>query len=197
MQHRSSQRRLTIEWPLVALSMLVFTLTTTPAVAHPFHVSLAEAEWNAKTGRLEVALKVHATDLEKALRRRTKKPVDLDKSPDVDRLISAYLNHVFRVQSPKGQACTIKWVGKEVTLKSAWLYFELPLPQGIEGMRFSNQMFFELLSNQVNTINFKQGRKKLTLRFTRQSATHVAKFPPPQKDALRRTQSTSPTGNRP
>jgi len=172
----------------LATMLFALTLATASARAHPFHVSLAEAEWNAKTGQLEVALKVHATDLEKALRRHSGKPIDLDKSPEADRRIIAYLKHVFRVLSPQGRPCAIKWVGKEVTLKSAWLYFEIPLPKGIEGVRFSNQIFFELLSNQVNTVNFKQGRRKLTLRFTRQSAKHVARFPPQKvKATLRRT----------
>lgn len=172
--------------------LLALTLATASAQAHPFHVSLAEAEWNAKTGQLEVALKVHATDLEKALRRHSGKPIDLDKSPETDRRIMAYLKHVFRVNATPGRPCAIKWVGKEVTVKSAWLYFEIPLPKGIEGVRFSNQIFFELLSNQVNTINFKQGRRKLTLRFTRQAAQHVARFPPPKsKRTLRRAKPSA------
>ena len=38
---------------------------------HPFHVTLAEAEYNAESRRLEVALRVyHPLDLETALTRR-------------------------------------------------------------------------------------------------------------------------------
>lgn len=82
--------------------------------AHPFHTSSAEMEFNAKSGRYEVALKVLTVDLEKALAKhasankrlaaeetklfahlRNRARVDLDKTPGIDKLITSYLKSNF------------------------------------------------------------------------------------------------------
>lgn len=70
----------------------------------------------------------------------------------------------------------LRWVGKEVTLKETWLYFEICLPDGIEGMEFSNRILFELDPAQTNTLNLKQGDKITTLRFNRQSPRKIAQL---------------------
>ena len=36
------------------------------SVVHPFHISVAEMEYNPKSKRFEVSLKMHASDLESA-----------------------------------------------------------------------------------------------------------------------------------
>lgn len=64
----------------------------------------------------------------------------------------------------------LRWVGKEVDIRYAWLYFEICIPDGLEGLEFSNQIFFELEPNQANTINFTDGQWKGSLSFTRQEA---------------------------
>lgn len=116
---------------------------------------------------LEVALRVHPTDLERALRIRTKKRVDLDKTEGIDALIIAYLEDVFQVRMSDGKKVKLKWVGKEISLKWSWLYFEIPMKEGFGQARFSNQIFFELLPDQTNTILLRHGRSEVTLRFTR------------------------------
>lgn len=59
------------------------------AHAHPFHTSNAEMEFNPKTGRFEVSLRVLASDLDEALRRQ--KLTNLGLPTDVDSQIVAYL----------------------------------------------------------------------------------------------------------
>ena len=150
---------------LLACSSAIFAQR---ADAHPSHVSIAEAEFNPKNQHLEVALRVHPVDLERALRIRTKKRIDLDKTKNVDALISAYLNEVFQVKRADGKKAKIQWVGKEISLKWGWLYFEVPMKEGLEKARFSNRIFFELLPDQTNTILLRQGKSKSTLQFTRE-----------------------------
>lgn len=149
------------------LSLLVFAGLFGSAAAHPFHVSIAEAEFKPQTGMLEVSLRVHPSDLETALRKQTREPVVLETSPNVDEQILAYLRRAFVVKTAEGNAAEIRWIGKEVSVKHAWLYFEIPLKDGLPGAEFSQRLFFELLPDQVNTINFRQGQRQATLHFTR------------------------------
>ena len=151
---------------------LTFTLLgSSHALAHPQHVSIAEAQWNAKTGKLEVAVKVHPNDLERSLRRRFSRRVILETTANVDRLIEKYLATGFVVKQQDGRPATLKWVGKEISVKAGWLYFEVPLKRGPLGTTFTNRLFFELLDDQVNTINVKVGPRRKSLNFTHERPT--------------------------
>lgn len=150
--------------------VVVFLICSIGARAHPFHASIAEAEWKPGLKKLQIALWSHPTDLEKALRLRAKKRIDLDSTPDVDQHIQGYLREVFRVGYREQKPGAIEWVGKEVSVKAAWLYFEISLPAGIEGALIENRLFFELLSDQVNTINFRdrKAKRKRSFSFTKE-----------------------------
>ena len=164
----------------VAAALLLVLAAANLATAHPNHVSLADTEWNAKTGRLEVALKVHPNDLERALRRRFRRRVVLDKTPDIDQLIQKYLVQVFVVKGTDGKQARLHWVGKEVSVKAAWLYFELPLAHGPNGATFSNRILFELLPDQVNTINVRSGQRRASLTLTRDRTSQKLRLPDPK-----------------
>lgn len=146
--------------------------------AHPFHVTLAEAEYNVESGRLEVALRIYnPADLERVLGLIAGHRVDLEATPGVDRLIRDYLERQFVVESPDGRPAGLTWVGKEVDLKTAWLYFEVDLPDGPEGVAFRDRLLFEVEPDQVNTINFRSGDRRGTLRFTRDRDRQVLRWP--------------------
>lgn len=73
----------------------------------------------------------------------------------------------------------IHWIGKEITIEYAWLYFEICLPeQGIAGLEFSNRIFFELEETQTNTINFQDAQRKASFNFTRIKLWQRVSFPP-------------------
>lgn len=155
---------------------LMIVISFAPAIwGHPFHASIAEAEWKPTKNTLEIALRGHGSDLENALRLRTKKRIDLEKTKDIDKLIADYLANVITVKQKNGKKATLTWVGKEITVKATWLYFEISLPAGLEGATIENRLFFELLDDQVNTITFrlrKTGQRN-SLSFTADKPKHV------------------------
>ncbi len=85
-------------------------------------------------------------------------------------------------QKHQNKVGSLKWVGKEVSVKAAWLYFELPLPDGCEGVTLSNRIFLELEANQVNTLNLREGKQKATLHFTREKPKATVSFAPDDSD---------------
>jgi hypothetical protein len=131
-------------------------------------------DWNAKKKVLEVALRVQPEDLERVLRTRAKRRVNLEKTKGVDVLIQQYLAEVLLVVPQPEKPGTIRWVGKEVSSKEAWLYFEIPRPQGIENLKLLNRIFLEILPDQVNTVRFRNGKIRKTLIFNRDSRKPVA-----------------------
>ncbi len=114
-----------LSW-LIAILMLPATLLA----SHPFHASSAEVEWNPKTGNFEISLCVWPADLEKAIGRQRNRAVDLDHIEDLDEILAKYLASRFSIVPAKSAnhptPNEIRWVGHEIDLRQAWLYFELP-----------------------------------------------------------------------
>jgi len=161
--------------------LLVLTSLSTAAdlQAHPFHATYTEVDWNAKSKMLEVALRVQPEDLDRVLSLRTKRKINIEKTKGVDKLIQQYLAEVFLVEPKLKQPVPIRWVGKEVSSKEAWLYFEVSRPQGIEDLKLLNRIFLEIIPDEVNTVRFRQGKQRVTLRFDRNSLKPVPVTPKP------------------
>ena len=99
------------------------------AAAHPFHGCTGEAEWNPRTEHLEVALRVDAPGLERALRRHRQAAVDLDRTEMLETLLADYVRDTFQIEQADGRIAQLIWVGQEINLQDAWLYFEIPVEQ--------------------------------------------------------------------
>lgn len=133
------------------------------ALAHPNHATLAVAELNPETGRLEVALRVDPDDLERAIRKATDSTIR-PEDPAAEAHVEAYVRERFVIRPPAGKSVRprpLKWVGMEVKVDVAWLYFEIPI-RGIWRLRITNSVFFDLEDGQVNTLNLSDGDTRLT-----------------------------------
>lgn len=148
------------------------------AFGHALHQSTADAEYNAETKKLEVSLRVFASDLELALIRHSERMVSLDNTPakELDPAIQAYLASVFIVKNTDGKPAPIEWVGKQTEPASrpgdddtVTLFFELPLPAGLQGCELQHTVLCECYQDQVNLLLFRDGAKQRELRFTRES----------------------------
>lgn len=154
------------------LDTLLLLLLALPTHSHPFHVSVAELEYNVETKCLEVALRVWPEDLEKALNAESKKVIDLDKTQEIDKLIFAYLKKNISVSKDGKKRCEMQWIGKELEIKQAWLYFEIKTDQDPSDFHYSNQIFFELQDDQINMFNLKFKKRRASISFAKDNATH-------------------------
>lgn len=149
------------------LLLLCCALWPGTAGAHTFHVSLAEAEWNPSSGRLEVSLRTLPDDLERALSDALHRKIVLEKEPDLDTLIAQHLEQVFIVHDAIGEEKAHHWVGKDLRPQEVWLYFEVELPDGLEGVEIEYLLLLRQEPHQVNTLNLKQGEWRGSLTFLR------------------------------
>ncbi|UCE02024.1 MAG: hypothetical protein JSW67_12280 [Candidatus Latescibacterota bacterium] len=162
---------------VMAAALMAVGALAVPLHAHEYHVSIAEVEWNAESTSLEVALRVKPEDLEEALaRRHDMQRINLDRTPGVDSLITLYLQERFEAVERSGERAQPAWLGKEVTPRAAWLYFEFPLAQTAAGVTLRNRVFFETAAKQVNTVNLRIGEERATLTFTREAPEHEIDF---------------------
>lgn len=141
------------------------------STTHPFHVSVAEIEYNSGSKKLECALRIWPEDLEKALNNSSTEKIDLDSTKDIDERIFKYMQSKIKVADGDKNSKLI-WVGKEMGIKQGWLYFEVETGVQPDGFSFSNQMFFELQDDQVNMFNFRFDDRRASISFTKVKSRH-------------------------
>ena len=157
---------------LITLLLVCLTFSTcstsgnaTAATPHKFYVSLAQADYNDKTKTLEVAIRMFADDLELALTKRERRAVHLDTTPDVAKIIRAYLQDRFEVRGRDGKVRELNWVGMESSVDSTWVYIEIPLGEDVDGASIRNRILLDLYQEQVNTTIVKAAGKQHTFAF--------------------------------
>ena len=159
------------------LCVILSLLAVTCLQAHSVHVSTAEAEYDAKTKKLEVSLTVFVSDLELALIRQSEREMRMDKVPaaEFDAQVVAYLKKTFVVTDAAGKVGKLTWVGREMEKASeksgdpaVVLFFEVEMPGGVEGATLRCAVFSEMFEDQVNLVQVKSGGRKVEMRFTRE-----------------------------
>ena len=142
---------------------------STLAHAHPIHRSLAEADYNRTTKKLEVAVQVFADDFEDALRTHAKQKISLEMTPraDFERFVQSYLEDRFVLKSADGKKAPIEYLGRELreAANELWLFFEMPFATELEGATLHHAVLSEHFRDQINSVALRDGDRKLTLVF--------------------------------
>lgn len=163
-------------WALLILGAFSFLQ------AHHFSVSLAEMELNSQERNLEVALKLNAYDLERALKAFYKRPQDLEKEKKNGLELFHYLEKRVSFQTSQ-KKLPLKWIGHELEKGTIWLYFVVVLPkESFKEIEIHNQVLFELGSEQIHLWNFTSAqKKKQTLCFLREKYSQKLALILPEK----------------
>lgn len=172
---------------LIVSLLLTMSQPSRAATPHPFHISMAEVEYNAESEVLEVAFKVHAADLEQSLTLRAGQKVDIDQE-EIGAAVEAFIDEYFyflpadmaqkidtQSQSEDGDSVadfprsTCKFVGKEFETTWVWLYFELELPDTEEPLAVVDAVFLDRIEKQINTVTFRLEAQKQAIKLTRKN----------------------------
>ena len=138
---------------------------------HDFHASLADMQYNPRSKKLEVTLRVFTDDLENDLAKMNPGKtfvVDFaakDKALDTD--IKRYLEkHFFILGTEKS---LLDFIGREHDAEGITLYFEMTLPTPAKGqkMQIQNSIMLDLFDDQSNIVNVQWQDKKKTFLFIR------------------------------
>ncbi|MEZ6124881.1 MAG: DUF6702 family protein [Planctomycetaceae bacterium] len=98
---------------------------TSSVEAHPFHASIAEIEWNPRSARFEVALRINQAELEDAVSAVQGARFRIEDSAEVDPKLRTYIQHNFRVTFEPSDEAEFHWLGAEAELHEIWIYFEI------------------------------------------------------------------------
>ena len=136
--------------------MITFLLFV--ALLHPVHETVTEVEWNVETGRLEVAVRLHALD-EQWIRRQH------DREADVEDVAMAYAKKHVRLNIDADTATPTQdeyhWVGREEDGAQVWWYLEIVLVGGQEPKSLRQTMLFEHEKSYINRVVYLSREPKL------------------------------------
>ena len=194
---------------------LLSFVTALAIFPHPFHVSVAEAQWNESLDRLQVALRLNPRDLEYCLGQTTSKRVVLDgmSEEDVRALIEPYLrNRIFLSNSSASFTAEFKgedrdtpesmkdrherfhWLGCEQDVRYTWVYFELARPKDtLEKLWLHNSVMFEVDATQINTLQLMRTTPPVAIRTTTQKP--VGEIPVIASQGTQETSRAKGTGD--
>lgn len=144
--------------------LFIFYLTPLSA-RHTFHTSLTRMDYNAKEKLAEISIQLFTHDLVPALERFTKKNVDLEKTPDLDKIILRYLDANFVLKNKKGEAQKLVWIGKEQRVDTIYVYVQISLAEDFDGYSLQNSIFFESFPKQANLVVARYADKKADLLY--------------------------------
>jgi hypothetical protein len=131
---------------------------------------------------LEVAVRVFADDFEAALSERAKRKISLARTPvaEVDALAHSYVAETFVVKVSDATVTERRWIGREIkdAENELWIYFEIPLPAGIEGTGIRHGVLFDVYRDQLNSVLVRDADRKTTLVFLPAHGMKTVRFRP-------------------
>jgi hypothetical protein len=153
------------------ISLLLVTLTGTylavkiVAAGHRYHTSLTRIDYNSRENTAEISIQLFTHDLITVLETRQGKRIDLEKTPEINKMIVSYLEANLILRDAAGRPAQLRWIGKETSVDITWLYLEIPVTNGLEGKTLQNTIFFETFPEQTNLVICKYEDKKADLLF--------------------------------
>ena len=173
----------------VLLLLLIGFIGVPCSATHPFHICIGEMEWNEEAKHWEVALRLHPSDLQTAVRRVSGKQISLPEDGKSIPELDAYLEDHFalisieeskavgeddsrrsetlrriRKEDPD-RLSTLKFVGAEHQRGWTWVYLEMTPPKKQQTLWLIHRLLLEDVEGQTNTLVVRRGDQKQSLRF--------------------------------
>lgn len=137
----------------------MFTLLIA-ALLHPVHETVAEIEWNARTSRLEVALRIDVLD-EQWLQKNH------GKNRGVSQWALPYLRRNFRVterpEKNEPDQTNYRWIGRKPEGSHVWWYFEIQPPGNRQPTWIEQRVLFDREQNYTHRILILENDRRLSL----------------------------------
>ncbi len=175
---------------MVALILLVIGGANGTQAAHPFHVCVAQMEWNEENRLWEVSIRLHPQDLERVLSQSRGKPTSME-DPDFSKHVIPFLSKQFAiVDAPRSQTLAdviaamdseespsrseLRWVGMESERGWLWIHMEMiPLKDDAitatpeNGSWLVHRIFLDTIDRQENSVRIIRGADRYSLQFQR------------------------------
>ncbi len=128
-------------------------------LAHPFHVSVCDVEYNEKTQSLEISQRIFLDDLEEALRKKsgwtTLDVVNPSDKKRFDELMKGFVIDNLTI-AVNNKEVTLNYLGHELESDAIWCYLEVKGINKLETISVENRVLIGAFPDQVNLIHIKK-----------------------------------------
>lgn len=148
---------------IILLSIISLFLSLKPA--HPYYVSISEIRIDTVSKSVNVSCKLFIDDLQDALYRINKIPVNLFKQENENNtMLENYFKERFKL-SIGSKALPLKFIGYEIEEEAAWCYLEANKIESSGKVIVLNSLLYDYLPDQTNFIHcyYNQQRKSFKL----------------------------------
>jgi hypothetical protein len=138
-------------------ALVVVGLVAAPALAHPFHTTVLEADWVPAKRELQASLRVDPEALNLAITAQTGAPLVLApvEGPRPD--LAVFVDGAVVVTSAAGARAAINYRGHKVEKDGVWLFFVVELSGGMKGATLLSQAFLGQQPKQLNAVLVREG----------------------------------------
>jgi hypothetical protein len=129
---------------------------------HPFYVSVTEINHNPKTHAVEVSCRMFYDDLERALEKDNKVPLNIVKPTDkaqLNRFINEYVKKHLSIKAD-GKLLNLSYVGYEIQEDGAWAYFEVKGIASVKKVEIHDDLLNAQHAEQINMLHVTIGGQR-------------------------------------
>lgn len=138
---------------------------------HPIHLTVMEAEYNAKTQSLEISIRVFTDDLDLALQRayniRTLFVGTERENPATPDYLRRYLGQHLMLNVPGQPFLKQNYLGKDNEAEAVWLHIEVPNVPPFTALQIKNTLLLDLYDDHNNLVNVKANGQRQSGRTRR------------------------------
>ena len=135
---------------------------------HPYYISVTDIKYKEKEKSLQISCKLFTNDLENALKKIYKKPIDVlhpkDKA-ETEKLLFDYISKHLQIKV-NGKLQNLVFIGYEKEEEAVWTYLEVKNVALPKTMHIENSLLYEYLPQQLNMVHTEMRDKKQSSKVT-------------------------------
>lgn len=160
------------------LLILVIVPLLSFVAIHKYYISVTQIDYLQNKQSVQITTRIFIDDLEKLLRERYDETITLasvNEPNTTDLYIERYLNEKIKIKINNKEA-SLSFIGKEYDVDLVKCYLEIEGVKKIESFEISNEVLFDLFSDQQNIIKTKINSQQKSVILFRQNPSALLKF---------------------
>ncbi len=145
---------------------------------HKYYISVTQIDYLQNKQSVQITTRIFIDDLEKLLRERYDETITLtgkNEPNTADLYIERYLNEKIKIKI-NNKETSLSFIGKEYDVDLVKCYLEIEGIKKIESFEISNEVLFDLFSDQQNIIKTKINSQQKSVILFRQNPRALLKF---------------------